>query len=106
VSDLGANARHSSATNEHYTPIEIIEAARNDGRDRSRPRNDDEREREARKGGGVLHEEGRRISPGEFVKGESPTHSNVIVYLPPALAAEEGRDRFAQAFGKFGRVAR
>ena len=44
---------------------------------------------------------------GSFVKGESPTHSNIIVYLPPngtPLAGTQGILRFAAEFKQFGRV--
>ena len=49
---------------------------------------------------------------GDFVKGESPTHSNVIVYLPArggalsvsSVERDAGIARFAEAFKRFGRV--
>ncbi len=49
----------------------------------------------------------KETEPGTFVKGESPTHSNVIVYLPPAFEPMKSiaRGRFAVAFCKFGKVA-
>lgn len=41
---------------------------------------------------------------GKLVKGKSPTHSNVIVYLPPTNNTAVARTRFEQAFAKFGAV--
>lgn len=44
---------------------------------------------------------------GEFAPGESPTHSNVIVYLPPVTLGPErlgGVRRFEGEFSRFGRV--
>ena len=44
---------------------------------------------------------------GEYVKGESPTHSNVIVYLPPLRTRRElACERFATEFRCFGKVRR
>ena len=186
MSDLDANARHSSATNEHYTPIEIIEAARatmggidldpatttsvNENRvnatafftkkDAALYRSWSGRvwlnppggRAPGNKSSAALwwaklaeeYDAGRvveavflgftleilatsqnarvwpgdlpfcvprkridfvkEISPGEFVKGESQTHSNVIIYLPRRDRGT-GVHRFAEAFGKFGRVS-
>jgi len=42
---------------------------------------------------------------GAFVRGESPTHSNVIVYLPPRHSEDGAVFRFESAFRKFGRVS-
>lgn len=42
---------------------------------------------------------------GEFVPGESPTHSNIIVYLPPAAHDTRKLERFAKNFSRFGRVS-
>lgn len=50
----------------------------------------------------------KETAPGTFVKGDSPTHSNVIVYLPPRDGSADSVDaprRFAEAFSKFGRVS-
>lgn len=46
---------------------------------------------------------------GEFVKGESPTHANVIVYLPPrgdTYRSHAAIERFAGEFQQFGKVRR
>lgn len=52
----------------------------------------------------------------QFVEGESPTHSNIIVYLPPhsskpntagdTVKRSIAVEKFAQEFGEFGRVRR
>ncbi len=47
----------------------------------------------------------KEVAPGEFVKGDSPTHSNVIVYLPRKDEPIDGRVRFHAVFAKFGRVS-
>jgi hypothetical protein len=47
----------------------------------------------------------RETSPGTFVAGDSPTHSNVIAYLPPRHGSPAAVERFAAAFNKFGRVS-
>lgn len=41
---------------------------------------------------------------GEFVKGESPPHSNVIVYLPSLTHWGRSVDRFVKHFSQFGKV--
>lgn len=41
---------------------------------------------------------------GEFVPGNSPTHANIIAYLPPALLTDAYADRFEAAFSPFGAV--
>lgn len=43
---------------------------------------------------------------GRFVQGKSPTHANIIAFLPPRNGHRaEAVARFARAFGKFGNVS-
>lgn len=46
-----------------------------------------------------LHE-----ADGGFVAGKSPSHANIIVYLPPAGHDVDAVRRFERHFSKFGRV--
>ena len=41
----------------------------------------------------------------QFVKGESPTHSNIICFLPPHADYHAAVHRFHTQFSKFGRVS-
>lgn len=49
----------------------------------------------------------KETAPGEYKRGGSPAHSNVIGYLPSVVSMGNGPivDRFVAAFGKFGRIA-
>lgn len=43
--------------------------------------------------------------PLDFASGDSPPHSNVLVYLPPhSLSADEAKAKFQAAFAAIGRV--
>lgn len=46
----------------------------------------------------------KEAEPGVFVENNNPTHANVIVFLPPAMGADEAVWRFHEIFSKFGRV--
>lgn len=41
----------------------------------------------------------------QFEKGTSPTHSNVVVYLPPRRCNIERVEQFENSFSQFGKVA-
>lgn len=41
----------------------------------------------------------------QFEKGTSPTHSNVVVFLPPRRSNIEQVERFENNFSQFGKVA-
>jgi hypothetical protein len=41
---------------------------------------------------------------GGFSRGESPTHSNIIAFLPPLEGGKESLARFEEHFGPFGKV--
>lgn len=45
----------------------------------------------------------REDSPGVFEPGESPTHSNVVIYLPPRNEWETASSRFVDAFSDMGK---
>lgn len=50
----------------------------------------------------------KEVEPGVFVEGDSPTHANVIVYLPPRVsggARESGMYQFEKQFSSFGKVS-
>lgn len=45
----------------------------------------------------------RETTPGVFEPGESPTHSNIIVYLPPRKGWENAAHGFGMHFRSFGK---